>query len=498
MSDVRFGNYRTSEVLGSGALSTIYKAVQEPLGRVVALKTLKLQIVETSSFAEQLEREAAILADFAHPNVVLLLELGRADRRPYLVLEYVGGPSLKQLLGKRRKLPVETALAIACGVCAGLAHVHEHGVVHRDVTPSNLLLSKTGIVKIIDFGIAQRVRTVSVSDAFGAEGITPSGRIIPETNKETFGTPAYMSPEQILGDFVDARSDLFSLGVVLYQMLTGMRPFEASPHLSPNPPRAGAAKGSLPVGRSSRPAPPLDTRETGQRIRRDAPPPLRERAPDVPRAVERIVMRLLEKSPNDRYPDARTVLERLQTALRSMTQEDPSIILREALIEAGFVRGERLQGFDLEARRRASRSISPSRALVGFFVLFVVFALGAFGIQWTSPSASASGSQAGASILPLVPEDPGGLRVLAVPWAHVSVDGQHVETTPFARAIPLSAGKHFITLTHPDSPDVRRDVDVVAGQIVTLEVTMSVPEDGGVVAAPNDESDLRDAEGRSP
>lgn len=373
MSEVRFGEYRVVDTLGAGALSTIYKAIQEPLGRVVALKALKSQIAPTSSFGEQLEREAKILANLVHPNVVLLLGAGRiASGRPYVVLEYVDGPSLNELLAtptergaarppvtKRKKLSVSAALAIACGICSALEHVHGDGVVHRDVKPGNVLFTRGGVVKLIDFGIAQRRRLPSMSDAIGAEGITASGRLAPEQVKDAFGTPAYMSPEQILGDFVDGRSDLFSLGVVLYQMLSGWRPFDG------------------PDGDDGK-------RSAAQRIRRDAPPPLRERAPHCPRAVERIVMRLLEKSPNDRYPSAGAVKERLEAALRAETREEPSALVRGALVDAGF--GDRHETKESEERRdkrargpraaRPSASIRLSRALLGFVAIAVVSSSG--------------------------------------------------------------------------------------------------------------------------
>ncbi|MEA2746724.1 MAG: eukaryotic-like serine/threonine-protein kinase [Myxococcales bacterium] len=459
MSEIRFGSYRVVEALGSGAISTIYRAVQEPLGRIVALKALKTQISPTSSFGEQLDREAKILRDLAHPNVVLLLDVARtASGRPFLVLENVEGPSLHQLLAKKRILGVDAALAVGCGICAALEHVHERGVVHRDVKPSNVLLTNNGVVKMIDFGIAQRARTPTLSDTFGAEGITPSGRIAPEAVKDAFGTPAYMSPEQILGDFVDGRSDLFSLGVVLYQMLSGSRPFEAEA------PAKGAAAAAA-------------DRSAAQRIRRDVPAPLRERAPHVPRAVERIVMRLLEKAPSERYGSASDVLERLQRELRTLTRDDPASVVRSTLVETGFATGEtRALGTGMTSPRRA---LDAKRVIAGHVLVLIAFIVGVFAIE--GGSFARGGTEAGKRPLELVPGEAGGLRVLATPWAHVRVDGQQVETTPFARAIPLAPGKHWITLTHPEAPPVEREISVATGEIVTLDVTMSVGsvEDAG-------------------
>jgi serine/threonine protein kinase len=452
MSEIRFGSYRVVEAIGSGAISTVYRAVQEPLGRIVALKALKTQISPTSSFGEQLDREAKILRDLAHPNVVLLLDVARtASGRPFLVLENVEGPSLHQLLAKKRVLGVDAALAIGCGICAALEHVHERGVVHRDVKPSNVLLTNGGVVKMIDFGIAQRARTPTLSDTFGAEGITPSGRIAPEAVKDAFGTPAYMSPEQILGDFVDARSDLFSLGVVLYQMLSGSRPFEAD-----TPPKGAAAD-----------------RSAAQRIRRDVPAALRERAPHVPRAVERIVMRLLEKAPSERYGNASDVLERLQRELRTLTRDDPTSVTRSTLVATGFATGEkRIEGAGTTSARRP---LGATRIVAGHVLVLFAFILGVFAIE--GGSFARGGTDAGKRPLELMPGEAGGLRVLATPWAHVRVDGQQVETTPFARPIPLAPGKHWITLTHPEARPVEREISVATGEVVTLDVTMSV---GGI------------------
>jgi len=459
LSEIRFGSYRVVEALGSGAVSTIYRAVQEPLGRIVALKALKTQIAPTSSFGEQLDREAKILRDLAHPNVVLLLDVARtASGRPFLVLENIEGPSVQQLLAKKRVLGVETSLAVACGICAALEHVHERGVVHRDVKPGNVLLTRTGVVKMIDFGIAQRVRTQSVSDTYGTEGITPSGRIAPETMKDAFGTPAYMSPEQILGDFVDGRSDLFSLGVVLFQMLSGSRPFEAN---TPESEKHGA-----PVDRSA-----------AQRIRRDAPAHLRERAPHVPRSLERIVMRLLEKSPAERYASASDVLERLQRELRGLTRDDPAAVIRSTLVETGFVTGEKRSEAGAAASSR--HPLDAPRVIAGHVLVLIAFVLGVLAIE--GGSFARGGKDPASQPRELAPGESGGLRVLATPWAHVRVDGEQVETTPFARPIPLSPGKHWITLTHPEAPAVEREITVVTGEVVTLDVTMPVGtlEDAG-------------------
>lgn len=470
MTDARFGSYRVIGTIGSGAIATIYKAVQEPVGRVVAVKSLKTDILPSSSFGDQIDREAKVLADLAHPNVVLLLDAGRTDSgRPYVVLEHVDGPTLDTLVPSSRrgrekstptrkvpKLEVGSALAIACGICAALEHVHERGIVHRDVKPSNVIVSRSGQIKLIDFGIAQRPRTLSVSDTIGAEGITASGRMAPEPLKDAFGTPAYMSPEQILGDFVDGRSDLFSLGVVLYEMLSGARPFEAD---------AGGA------------------RSAAQRIRREAARPLRERAPHCSRTVERIVMRLLEKSPNERYPSASVVKDRLEAALRSESRDDATTLVVRALENAGHGAKDgavRRPRANARAHRISHPPTSISRTLAGFVAVAIVFLVLA-GVNESASVQARESRTAGTQVLELAPEHAGGLRVVATPWAFVRVDGQLVETTPFAKPIPLGPGAHFVTLTHPDAVgSIERSVAIVAGETTTLDVTLDLgSEDAG-------------------
>lgn len=451
--DPRFGPYRVVQTLAQGAVTTLFTAVQEPLGRVVVVKALKAQISPTSSFGEHIEREARILADLAHPNVVLVVEHGRGEGgRPFLALEHVDGPSLEGLLAKRKKLPLDAALAIALGVCDALAHVHERGVVHRDVKPGNVLLAKSGVVKLIDFGIAQRTRGQPAKDAFGTESVTPSGRIAAEPLGDGFGTPAYMSPEQILGDFVDGRSDLFSLGVVLYQMLAGVRPWDGA-----------ASRG----------------RTSGPPLRREPPIALRDRAPDVPRTVERLVMRLLEAAPSARHPTAAMLRERLEVALRTATREPPASLLRAVLADAGFVPKLRARSASTDARAELEGpgAWPLPRVFAGLGAVLVAFVGVAFLVD---RPARVSAQRGGARLAVLAPGS--GLRVLATPWAHVRVDGVDVETTPFARPIPLTPGKHWVQLAHPELATFEREVEIGEDQVVTLDVTMSAQADAGAGA----------------
>jgi len=444
-----FGQYRVLEELGSGSLSTVYRAVQEPLGRVVAVKALKSTIAPTSPFAAQLEREARVLATLNHPNVVGLHDFVKTPSQMWLVLEFIDGFSLATLLGKRARFSSEFAATIGLEVARGLAHAHERGVVHRDVKPANVALSKHGDVKLVDFGIAQRERLPSVDE--------PLVRAPKSETDAAFGTPAYMSPEQILGETVDARSDVFSLGVVLYQLLAGARPFD----------RPGDAEG--------------DKRAAAQRIRRDPARPLRERAPEVPRPLERIVMRCLEKLPADRFASADEVAERLESFVHARTSDRSHAIVVRTLVAAGLAEGD--AGTD---RWLVEEKRTPvAGTLLGFGAIAVVFALGGSLLQW-SARGEREAAQAGSKKLELAPANAGALRVVATPWAEVTIDGQRIDVTPMARAIPLAAGTHYVTLSHPNAAPEKRVVPITAGETTSLEVTMKltmpVDRDAGAAA----------------
>lgn len=442
MSTLTFGSYRVVLELGAGTVSTVYRAEHERLGRVVAIKALKSTIAPTSAFAAQLEREARLLGELSHPNIVLLHDFVKTDTQMYLVLENVDGFPLASVLAglsaKKAVLTPETVAHIGAEVARALAHAHDRGIVHRDVKPANVLLSKTGDVKLVDFGIAQRERLATADEPIHEERkLTPTA-----TPSEGFGTPAYMSPEQILGEFVDARSDVFSLGVVMYELCCGARPFDKDD-------KSG---------------------EAAQRIRRDPPTPLRVRAPDVPRALERVVMRCLAKLPGDRFTSALAVADALDDFVRARIRGPRKSLVTRALVKAQLIEDTFDQSIAavLEERRAPTRP-----AILGFAVLALLVAIGGAGIQLSRGTEHKEVATGGAP-LELVPQRMGFLRVVVTPWAEVFVDGQRIDVTPFARAIPLSPGVHYVTLLHPNAPAEKRSVKIVQGETLPLDVTMNV------------------------
>jgi hypothetical protein len=428
--------FRILEEIGSGTMSSVYAAVDEALGRRVAIKVLRSTIQPTSPFAAYLEREARVLSELAHPNVGMIYGFSRTDTRMYIVLELVDGFSLAALLKMKATMPPSGVAVIGAAVARGLQHAHEQGIVHRDIKPANILVSRRGEVKLFDFGIAQRTRNAG-------EPVPPA----PSASEDVaaFGTPAYMSPEQILGEGVDARSDVFSLGIVLYQLVSGARPFDR---------RDGA-----------------DERPAAHRIRRDPPIPLHRRAPDVPAALERIVMRAIEKLPGDRFQTARELAEELEGLAGTGCGLRGDRRALAALEHAGVVLppAEPVEvGTSIRRKRDPVRIAVAGMALLGAGVVGAAVLL-----QSTAPRREES---VGVPPLELAPAQPGYMRVLATPWAEVWVDGQKVDTTPFARSIPLRPGRHYVALVHPDAPVEKRTVDVASGETKTLDVVMSVAE----------------------
>lgn len=253
------GRYYLEAELGRGGMGIVYRAMDTRLHRLVAIKVLASGLEDVALVRFYREAEAA--ARLNHPHVMILFDLDEEAGVHFLVMEYIEGSTLRAYTGA----PPELIVQLVAQVCEGLAVAHDNGLVHRDIKPENILVSTYGIVKIADFGLAL---------------LQNSKRIT--RNRASLGSPAYMAPEQLSGDAIDGRADLFSLGVVLYELLTGQLPFDKKKFLT---------------------------------MFTDPAIPLREHNPTISPELEQVVLRLLEREPARRYQTAREVKEALQQAL---------------------------------------------------------------------------------------------------------------------------------------------------------------------------------------
>lgn len=262
--DTEINHYRIIDKIGSGGMGDVYLARDTKLEREVALKFLSSQLCRDEECRGRFKREAQAAAKLSHPNIITIHEVSEYKGRPFFAMEYVGGKPLKEYLAEP-EMTVDRIVELAQQICEGLQAAHKAGVIHRDIKPSNILVDSSGRARIVDFGLAV--------PAERAES-TKSGR--------TSGTPLYMSPEQIRGESVGVSSDLFSLGIVLYQMLTGTLPF------------TGDYLASIAYS-----------------ILNDDPPPIRDLRPDTPEALQSVVLKLLQKDGSRRFQSATEVLNEL-------------------------------------------------------------------------------------------------------------------------------------------------------------------------------------------
>src|SRR5690242_4036536 len=270
------GRYRIMRKLGTGGMANVYLAEDQELGRRVAIKILNDRHAGDEQFIERFRREAKNAAGLSHPNIVSIYDRGEAEGSYYIAMEYLDGRSLKELIVSRGPAPVGVAVEYARQILSALRFAHRHGIVHRDIKPHNVLVDTDGRVKVTDFGIARA----------GASQMTEAGSIV--------GTAQYLSPEQARGGNVDQRSDLYSLGVVLYELLTGNVPFN----------------GDTPV-------------EIAMKHLSAIPEPPSAKRPEIPRDLDLIVMRALAKDPDDRYQNAEEMDADLERFARgaSVSQE---------------------------------------------------------------------------------------------------------------------------------------------------------------------------------
>ncbi len=271
------GRYHIVERLGAGGMATVFKAFDSRLERDVAVKFIRPEIVKDDMFLKRFEREAKALARLSHPNIVKVLDYGEHEGSPYLVMEYIRGDTLKGKLGK--PIHWREAARMILPIAEALDYTHKHHIIHRDVKPSNFLVSETGHLMLSDFGIAK------IMDSPDAMQLTGTGIGI--------GTPEYMAPEQGLGQTVDQRADVYSLGIVFYEMVTGQKPYRA------DTPMAVMYK----------------------QISDPLPSP-HQYAPEIPDFVERVLFKALAKKPEERYQDMAGFAKALQGLIESSDAEE--------------------------------------------------------------------------------------------------------------------------------------------------------------------------------
>ncbi|MFJ9322458.1 protein kinase domain-containing protein [Streptomyces globisporus] len=275
------GRYQLRDLLGEGGMASVYLAYDSALDRQVAIKTLHTELGREQSFRERFRREAQAVAKLQHTNIVSVFDTGEDELggalMPYIVMEYVEGQPLGSVLAADIRtdgaMPADKALKVTADVLAALETSHEMGLVHRDIKPGNVMMTKRGVVKVMDFGIARAMQS-------GVTSMTQTGMVV--------GTPQYLSPEQALGRGVDARSDLYSVGIMLFQLLTGRIPFDADSPLA----IAYAHVQEEPVAPSS--------------INRSVTP-----------AMDALVARALKKNPNERFPSAAAMRDEIARVLNA-------------------------------------------------------------------------------------------------------------------------------------------------------------------------------------
>jgi serine/threonine protein kinase len=257
------GNYKIIEALGEGGVGMVYKGVDTMLDREVAIKVLRPELASQTSVVERFRSEAVTLAKLNHPNIATLYSLFRHGDHLFMVLEFIKGETLDHLLFRRGAIPAAEAIPYFCQALEGINYAHERGIVHRDIKPGNMMLAEDGILKVLDFGIARLL---------GSNRMTRVGNVI--------GTLEYMSPEQVKGLETDARSDVYGLGIMLYEILTGKLPFESENDFE------------------------LMKMQTEQ-----MPVLPRQLNPEIPVEVEEAIIKAVSKNPDDRFKSAGDFLE---------------------------------------------------------------------------------------------------------------------------------------------------------------------------------------------
>lgn len=310
------GRFRVERMLGRGGMAIVYLANDQELHRPVAVKVLAEHLADDESIRKRFLREARLAARLSHPNVVHVYDAGETDGQPFIVMEYVPG----ETLAESGKLPTADTVQLALQACAGLQHAHDAGLIHRDVKPANLLLREDGVLKVADFGIARTAETAH---------LTQLGTIL--------GTAAYLSPEQAAGERVTGAADIYALGAVLYELLTGRPPYQFD-----------------------------SLAELSHKQSSGVITPVRDLEPLVPEAVEAVVMRCLARVPRFRPTSAAEVADGLASALEAPTEPLLATAITEPLQSRRY---ESIPGAGVWLSIAAAAAIALLAVIVGLLQL---------------------------------------------------------------------------------------------------------------------------------
>jgi len=476
------GSYRIDAEIAHSSICTIYKAWEPRLDRPVLIKKLHPQMSREEDIRKRFEREAQVCARVKHENIVDIYSYQVDENATMLVMEFVEGQSLGEMLTKRGRIEWRAWLSMLAGVLKGLAHAHSKGVTHRDVKPDNLLVTNDGRIKITDFGLAV------IADS---SRMTMQGAVV--------GTPAYLPPEQVSSGTFDHRGDLFSVGATFYEALTGVSPFSGS-----------------------------SFSETLKKILTYSPPAPSTLIPEVPADIDQVLARLLEKQASRRYASAEQALEDVKKIAAQKGVELESGAVKQALTDAGAI--DRLPALTLRPPKRSwtHRAGVPLVAAAGLITLGLLLILPPGGQKERSDKVSsgfiaqivkqtreaeALKKPAPASvdtiILPQKPPEPvsggdektrpqpnktepvarreheqptgvtttpttpGRLVLTSKPWANVTIDNIPYGQTPLPKPPELTSGKHLVALTNPEFPvSFVETVEIKPGENTILDVNL--------------------------
>ncbi len=458
--------YEIIKEINRGPVATVYLARQLALERFVFLKVLNQNIHDQPDLLERFKREAKICARLNHPNIVNIYEFGDADGAFFLIFEYVQGQTLKAFIKQHHPLPVPVVNYILYQVAGGLYYAHQHGVLHRDIKPANIMIGDDGQIKITDFGLAT---------SNDLPGVTMQHMAV--------GTPAYMSPEQATGKPLDVRSDIFSLGITLYEMLTGQNPFLGE-----------------------------NVVDSLNNVLTRQPEPVHALRPDCPPWLDKLVNRMLVKKPEDRLP---SLLQLLENEHLKSNQIQPATFLN--FLQNGQLKERSI----LLSETKSPHRMPFTKKKKAFMVLFVVVLIASLIIfleksvkplepslpsvvtvpkaidsvqsqtsnpEGTKPKTNIRSNQTGTipeasnhavpkakvakattnEKINIESQSSAQLFIFCSPWADIYLNGRFVDTTPIEKPLFLKPGSYNLELRNPNFEILKRKVTLTAGSADTL------------------------------